>query len=80
MEEEKIQTHIPENQRVIDFLYRCMAETSKQYEKEAYRHAINEIYSYWSVIEPPNEWMPQNIGRSISRKIREFLKQNISHN
>jgi DNA polymerase/3'-5' exonuclease PolX len=74
MEEEKVQTHIPENQRVIDFLYRCMAVASTTYKKHAYRRAISEIYSYWSVIETPDKWTPQYIGPSIARKIREFLE------
>jgi DNA polymerase/3'-5' exonuclease PolX len=67
---EKLQTHIPENQRIIDFLYRCMDATDNRHKKDAYRRAISIVYSYWSVIDAP----PQNIGPSIARKIREFLE------
>lgn len=68
---EKLQTHIPENQRIIDFLYRCMDATTNKYKKDAYMRAINIIYSYWSIVDSP----PQNIGPSIAGKIREFLKE-----
>jgi hypothetical protein len=70
----KMETHIPENQRVIDFLYSCMEATENKYKKDAYKRAINEIHSYWGVIDAPDKWTPQNIGPSIARKIREFLE------
>ena len=73
MEHERLTTHIPQNQKVIDFLYRCMDATDHPYKKKAYQKAINEIYSYWSVIVI-SEWVPQTIGPSISRKICEFLE------
>jgi DNA polymerase/3'-5' exonuclease PolX len=73
MEEEKSQTHIPQNQRVIDFLYRFMEATDNKYKKYAYRRAINETHSYWGVIEPAS-WTPEYIGSSIARKIKEFLE------
>ncbi len=65
-------THIPENQRVINFLYKCRAATDNEFKKDAYDTAINEIHSYWSTIYPPT-WKPCTIGPSIERKIREFL-------
>ena len=68
-----METHIPENQRVIDFLYRCMNVTDNKYKKNAYLRAINEIHSYWHTIVL-TEWKPENIGPSIARKIREFLE------
>jgi hypothetical protein len=71
-EDEYLTTHIALNQRVIDFLYRCQANTNNPYKKEAYSRAINEIYSYWSSIEI-DEWEPFNIGASIANRIRKFL-------
>jgi hypothetical protein len=64
--------HIPENQRVIDFLYKCRAATDNKFKKDAYDVAIKEFHSYWSMIYPPT-WKPCTIGPSIERKIREFL-------
>lgn len=75
MSEEKITTHIPTNQRVIDFLYHCMNATDNIYKKKAYQRAINEIHSYWHVMD--TSFVPQHIGPSISRKIREFLEGDI---
>ena len=62
----------PENQRVIDFLYKCRAATDNQYKKNAYDNAINEIHSYWGKIYPQT-WTPCTIGPHIERKIREFI-------
>lgn len=73
MAEEHVVSHIPENQRVIRFLYKCMNHTSNPYKKGAYLRAINEVYSYWHVIHPLF-WKPVQIGPSISRKIREYLE------
>ncbi len=73
MNHERITTHIPTNQRVIDFLYRCMNATDNVYKKNAYLRAINEVHSYWHVIDV-SQWVPQNIGQSIACKIREFLE------
>jgi hypothetical protein len=71
-DESRCHTHIPENQRVIDFLYKCRDAADNQFKKDAYTSAINEFHSYWSVIYPPT-WKPCTIGPSIERKIREFL-------
>jgi hypothetical protein len=71
-DDERVHTRVPENQRVIDFLYMCRDATDNQYKKDAYSNAINEIHSYWSPIYPPT-WKPCTIGESIERKIREFL-------
>ncbi len=68
----KLRTHIPENQRVINFLYTCRAATDNEFKKDAYDAAIKEFHSYWSTIYPPT-WKPCTIGPSIERKIREFL-------
>ena len=65
-------SHIPENQRVIDFLYKCRDAADNKYKKAAYDKAINEIHSYWATINPVT-WKPCTIGPSIERKIREFL-------
>jgi hypothetical protein len=46
--------------------------TDNQFKKIAYKNAINEFHSYWSVIYPQT-WKPCTIGESIERKIREFL-------
>lgn len=72
-DEERAHTHIPQNQQVIDFLYRCRDATDNQYKKQAYDNAINEIHSYWSVINSSSSWKPCTIGESIARKIREFM-------
>ena len=69
----KLHTHIPENQRVIDFLYKCRAATDNKFKKDAYDVAIKEFHSYWSTIYPPT-WKPCTIGPSIERKVREFLE------
>lgn len=71
--ENRAYTHIPENQRVIDFLYRCRSATNNQYKKKAYDNAINEIHNYCSVIDSSPSWEPCIIGESIARKIREFM-------
>jgi hypothetical protein len=71
-DETRCHTHIPENQRVIDFLYKCRDATDNQFKKNAYDNAINEFHSYWNVIYPKT-WKPCTIGESIERKIREFL-------
>jgi hypothetical protein len=68
----KLQTHIKENQRIIDLLYRCREKTDNPYKKKAYDRAINEIHSYWHEINRYN-WNPKKIGESISRRIEEFL-------
>lgn len=67
-----LQTHIPENQRIINFLYRCRRNTDNLYKKKAYDRAINEIHGYWHEVNRYN-WKPDNIGASISRRIEEFL-------
>jgi len=68
----KLRTHIPENQRVIDFLYKCRDATDNKFKKDAYDVAIKEFHSYWNTIYPPT-WKPCTIGANIERKIREFL-------
>jgi hypothetical protein len=65
-------SHIPENQRVIDFLYKCRDMADNKYKKAAYTKAIDEIHSYWVTINPVT-WKPCTIGPSIERKVREFL-------
>lgn len=70
--EDRVHTHIPENQRIINFLYKCRDATDSQYKKNAYDIAIDEIYNYWGLIYP-NTWEPCTIGPNIERKIREFL-------
>jgi hypothetical protein len=71
-EEEHITTNIPENQRVIDFLYKCSNTSNNSYRRSAYLNAINEIHSYRTTIDP-NSWKPCIIGSSIERKVKEFL-------
>lgn len=65
-------SQIPENQRVIDFIYKCRAATDNLYKKDAYTKAIDEIHSYWAKIDTLT-WKPCTIGESVERKIREFL-------
>jgi hypothetical protein len=67
-----VYSRIPENQRVIDFLYKCRAATDNKFKKDAYDVAIKEFHSYWSTIYPQT-WKPCTIGPSIERKVREFL-------
>lgn len=70
--EERLVTHIPKNQRVIDFLYRCYDATDNKYKKLAYQRVINEVHSYWHTIEPYDS---NTIDKSsIKRKINEFLE------
>jgi hypothetical protein len=69
---EKATSHIPTNQRVIDFLYKCCDAADNKYKKAAYAKAISEIHSYWATIYPET-WKPCTIGPSIERKIKEFL-------
>jgi hypothetical protein len=72
MEEERLISHIPQNQSVIVFLYKCYESADTKYKKAAYQRAINEIYSYWHVIES-YDW--GSVGASsIKRKINEFLE------
>jgi hypothetical protein len=70
-----LKTHIPENQRIIEFLYRCRDVTDNPYKKMAYRRAINEVYSSWSTIGVNHlgKIGIESIGPSIERKISEFL-------
>jgi hypothetical protein len=71
--EERVHHFIPENQRIIDFLYRCRDATDNQYKKNAYERAINEINTfYWRRIYPET-FKPIRIGKNIERKIREFM-------
>jgi hypothetical protein len=65
-------SHIPKNQRVIEFLYKCSDAADNKYKKAAYTKAIDEIHSYWDTINPVT-WKPWSIGPSIERKIREFI-------
>jgi hypothetical protein len=78
-DEEYLTTHIPLNQRVIDFLYRSLAYATNDYRREAYKRAINEVYSYWSTIDL-EEWEPYNIGPKIANKIRDFIKNELNSN
>jgi hypothetical protein len=66
-----IVSHIPENQRVIEFLYRCMNNTDTIYKKQAYQKMIHTVHSYWHVIKP---YDLNNTRSSIKRKINEFLE------
>lgn len=70
--ETRLYSYILDNQRVIEFLYKCRDATDNQFKKAAYSKAINEIHNYWSPIYPQT-WKPCTIGESIERKIREFL-------
>ncbi len=66
-------SHIPENQRVIEFLYRCRDATDNKYKKASYTRAIDEIHSLWETINH-SEWKPSSIGPSITNKIGDFLE------
>lgn len=70
--DDRVKSHIPKNQSVINFLYRCRAATNNKYKQKAYDNAINEIRMLWCVINP-SIWTPNTIGESIEYKIREFL-------
>lgn len=68
----KFVTDITDNQKVIDFLYRCKYTADNPFKKLAYDNAIKEIYNYSTVINP-KQWWPRIIGSTIERKVREFL-------
>ena len=68
---ERLVSHIPKNQRVIEFLYTCYENTQCKYRKKAYTKAIHEVFSYWHEIEP---YAPSN--SFIKRKINTFLESN----
>lgn len=72
-EEERRVSHINNNQRVIDFLYKCRENTDNPYKKNAYMIVINEIYGYWHSIEPYG-LIHLYGGSSIKRKINELIE------
>jgi hypothetical protein len=74
MNTERLVSHIPKNQSVIDFLYRCIESTDNLYKQHAYRRLINEVSSYWHIIELYDLNIPCNVKSSVKRKINEFLE------
>lgn len=70
-------THIKENQTIIEFLNDCLKEISNKKQRESYIKAINEIHSYWGIIEL-DTWKPEKIGIKLKNKIKIFIQSNKS--